>query len=69
MGAMGVIAICCSLALGYGQRRSSVLLLLVVPLSVSVSFFLIADIDSPRGGVIPIHAENLLSLQHSIKEQ
>jgi hypothetical protein len=34
-------------------------LLLVLPLVVSVSFTLIADIDSPRGGLIKVSAENL----------
>ena len=31
-------------------------LFMVLPLVVAVSFFLIADIDSPRGGVIRVHA-------------
>jgi hypothetical protein len=38
------------------------ILLHVLPLIVSISFFLIADIDSPRGGVILVHPENLLNL-------
>jgi len=29
--------------------------MLVLPLLVSISFFLIADIDSPRGGRIRVH--------------
>jgi hypothetical protein len=40
-----------------------------VPLVVSISFFLIADIDSPRGGVIHVHPENLLSLAGSMRAQ
>jgi hypothetical protein len=39
------------------QRRSP--LLLILPLVVSVAFTLIADIDSPRGGLIRVTAPNL----------
>jgi len=65
-GLMAVIAIVCNLMIGYGGHRTSRLLLLVVPLAVSVSFFLIADIDSPLGGVIRVHPQNLLSLAQTI---
>jgi hypothetical protein len=40
--------------------------MLVLPLVVSISFFLIADIDSPRGGVIRVQPQNLTSLAHSL---
>jgi hypothetical protein len=30
---------------------------------VAVAFFLIADIDSPRGGVIRVQPQNLISLR------
>jgi hypothetical protein len=52
------------LLVGYGARnpRTERILLLVLPLFVSISFFLIADIDSPRGGVIRVHPQNLESL-------
>jgi len=33
---------------------------------VAVSFFLIADIDSPRGGIIRVHPQNLTSLSQSL---
>jgi hypothetical protein len=33
---------------------------------VSVSFFLIADIDSPRGGIIRIDPRNLIDLKQNI---
>jgi hypothetical protein len=36
---------------------------MVLPLVVAVAFFLIADIDSPRGGVIRVHPQNLERLQ------
>jgi hypothetical protein len=61
---MAVIAIFCNLMIGYGSRRAGAkgTLFLVIPLVVSVSFLLIADIDSPRGGIIRVHPENLTSL-------
>jgi len=65
---LAVIAICCNLMVGYGTRRpdAGATLLLVLPLLVSISFFLIADIDSPRGGVIHVRPQNLVSLSESL---
>ena len=63
---MAVIAIGCNLMIGYGGRRTSGILLLVVPMAVSISFFLIADIDSPLGGVIRVQPQNLLSLAQTL---
>ena len=53
-GLMAAIAICCNVLVGYGARnvKAEGILLLVLPLVVSIAFFLIADIDSPRGGLI-----------------
>ena len=59
---MAAIAIGCNLLIGYGAHRTNGLLFLVLPLAVSVSFFLIADIDSPRAGVIRVQPQNLISL-------
>jgi len=61
-----VIAIGCNLLIGYGTHRTS-MLFIVLPLAVSVSYFLIADIDSPRGGVIRVQPENLLSLARALR--
>jgi hypothetical protein len=68
-GLMIAIAVCCSVLLGYGARRSKVdvLHMLILPLVVSISFFLIADIDSPRGGVIRVQPQNLVSLSQSLR--
>ena len=68
---MIVIAICCNVLVGYGARRTNTksLILIVLPLIVSVSFFLIADIDSPRGGVIRVTPQNLVSLSESLHTQ
>jgi hypothetical protein len=62
---LALIAIGCNLLIGYGVHRTS-LLLMVLPLAVSLSFFLIADIDSPRGGMIHVQPENLVSLSQSL---
>jgi hypothetical protein len=34
---------------------------------VSASLFLIADIDSPRGGVIRVQPQNLVSLSQELR--
>lgn len=64
---MATIAICCNLMIGYGARRMGRVLFLVLPLAVSVSFFLIADIDTPRRGLIRVHPQNLVSLSQSLQ--
>lgn len=63
---MALIALGCNLLLGYGAKRVNVAIFFVVPLTISVSFLLIADIDSPRGGVIRVQPQNLLSLSQSL---
>ncbi len=67
-GLMFAIAICCSVLIGYGARGGGArtTLLLILPLVVSISFCLIADIDSPRGGVVRVRAQNLTSLSQSL---
>jgi hypothetical protein len=65
---MGLIAICCNLLVGYGARntKGGGVLLLVLPLVLSIAFLLIADIDSPRGGLIHVYPQNLQSLVQSL---
>jgi hypothetical protein len=60
---MFAIALFCNGMLGYGARKIEPRLFMVLPLVVAVSFFLIADIDSPRGGVIRVQPQNLMSLR------
>lgn len=64
---MMLIALGCTLLTGYSARRTWTLLFLVLPLAVSISFFLIADIDSPRGGVIRVLPQNLVRLSQSLQ--
>jgi hypothetical protein len=65
---MATIAICSNLLVGYCVRRTKAraTLLLVLPVVVSISFFLISDIDSPRGGIIRVDPQNLESLSQSL---
>ncbi len=65
---MGTIAIFSNVLLGYGAlRKRDLILLLILPLVVSISFMLIADIDSPRGGFIRVVPQNLISLAESLR--
>jgi hypothetical protein len=64
---MVAIAICCNLLIGYSAHRRDRGLFLILPIAVSISFFLIADIDSPRGGAIRVVPQNLLSLAQSLR--
>ena len=65
---MIVIALFANLLVGYATRRSRSgnLLLLVLPLIISVSFLLVSDIDSPRGGIIRVEPVDLISLSQSL---
>lgn len=65
---MTAIAICANLLVGFGARnfKKNVGLFMIFPFVTSISFFLIADIDSPRGGVIRIEPRNLIALQNSL---
>jgi hypothetical protein len=67
---MIAIAVACNLLIGYGARNTGATsgLLSVLPLVVAISFLLIADIDSPRGGFIHIAPQNLVSLAQSLQK-
>ncbi len=66
---MTVTAICANVMLGFMAKRAEAerMLLLVMPLMVAVAFALIADIDSPRGGVIRVQPQNLQALAESLR--
>jgi hypothetical protein len=63
------IAVGGTVLLGYGVHSESDrgVLLLVLPCVLSVAFLLIADIDSPHGGVIRVSPQNLQSLAASLR--
>lgn len=66
-GLMAIIASACSGLLGFGGQRFNAFLLLVVPVTISISFLLIAEIDSPRGGFIRVLPINLATVAESFK--
>jgi hypothetical protein len=63
---MVVLALCCSTLIGYATHQKRALLFMILPFLISIAFFLIADIDSPRHGVIRVTPQNLVSLSHSL---
>jgi hypothetical protein len=68
-GLLFAIAVFCDLLIGYGARRKGMGLFLVLPVAVSTSFLLIADIDSPRRGLIRVVPQNLVILSQSLPTQ
>ena len=64
---MGLMAISCNLLVGYGERRKGEAILFILPLVVALAFFLIADLDSPRGGVIRVHPHNLMAASQAVQ--
>jgi hypothetical protein len=66
---MSAISLITQLLVGYGARNAKVEgnLFRVLPFVVSVSFLLIADIDSPRSGIIHVRPQNLVSLADSLR--
>jgi hypothetical protein len=65
---MGAIAIGANMLVGFGARnfKRNIGLFMIFPMMIAISFFLIADIDSPRGGVIRIDPRNLNDLKHNM---
>jgi len=65
---MAAVAICSNLLVGYCTRRpgAGIIRSMVLPFVLSISFFAIADIDSPRRGLIRVRPQNLISLVHSL---
>jgi hypothetical protein len=57
-----MIGVGSNLTIGLGAKRFNLLLLTVLPLTVAISLFLIADIDSPRGSVVEVVPPNLSRL-------
>jgi len=67
-GLMFAIAIACNILIGFTSHRTNIRArrYFVLPLIVAISFLLIADIDSPSGGIIRIHPQNLEALAQSL---
>jgi len=64
-----LIALMSNVLLGYATRhlKTRLVMLMVLPFAVSSAFLLIADIDSPRGGIIRVVPQNLLSLVQALR--
>jgi hypothetical protein len=65
---MIVIGVFCNLLVGYGSRSATARkrFLLIMPMVVALSFMLIADIDSPRRGIVRVVPQNLISTAQSL---
>jgi hypothetical protein len=63
---MFALAVCSTFLIGFGAHQKRAWMGPVLPLVLSVAFFLIADIDSPRHGVIRVSPDNLMSLSQSL---
>jgi hypothetical protein len=61
---MVLIAMLGNLMIGYAASRMKkhAVFLLIMPLVLAIAFFLIADIESPRGGYIHVQPQNLRAL-------
>jgi hypothetical protein len=66
---MLALAIFCCALIGYRTQRKGMHLLAILPVILSISFFLIADIDNPRLGIIRVSPQNLISLSQSLPSQ
>jgi hypothetical protein len=64
-----VTSLGCNFLIGYRARRTDWLVFLVMPVAVSISLFLISDLDSARGGAIRVRPNNLISLSQSLGSQ
>ena len=64
---MLLIAVFSNFLLGYRDRSSGSLALVVLPVIASIAFFLIADIDSPYVGVISVIPHNLILTSEAMK--
>ena len=63
---MWAIAICCNVMIGFYMRPTDPKSIrLIMPIVIAVAFLLMADIDSPRLGIIAVHPQNFISLADS----
>lgn len=63
---MGLVALATNVLMGINERRKGLLLLLILPVIISTSFLLIADIDNPRGGFIGVVPHNLNAVRQEL---
>ncbi len=63
---MMFVAMACNFLIGFTEQRRRQGSLLVLPFILAIPFLLIADIDSPHGGLIRVVPQNLIALAHSL---
>jgi hypothetical protein len=63
---MALLAIGCSILIGFNSNTRRRPILLVMPVLFSAAFYLIADIDAPRHGLIHVLPQNLIALAQSL---
>jgi len=68
---MAAIAICANVLVGFEAKKPTGKsgFLWVLPLVISIAFLLVADIDTPRKGIIRVVPQNLVSLSESLHMQ
>ena len=64
---MVAIAMSCCALVGYSAHEVRPSVLVILPAILSIAFFFIADIDSPRHGLIRVMPHNLISLAQSLR--
>jgi hypothetical protein len=64
---MAAISVVCCALIGYGAHAARPSLLVLVPVGLSIAFFFIADIDSPRHGFVRALPHNLERLAQAIR--
>jgi hypothetical protein len=66
---MAALALLANGLIGFGAPKTMprTAVLTIMPAIISVAFFLIVDIDSPRGGFVHVEPHNLLELAESIR--
>ena len=67
-GLMAIISIICCMLIGYATRTARGSLFVLVPVALSIAFFFIADIDSPRHGLIQTEPHNLVRLVSTMQQ-
>ncbi|NEX93644.1 hypothetical protein [Caulobacter sp. 17J65-9] len=65
-GLMLLMAFASNVLLGAVEHRKGTRILAILPVIVSVPFLLIADIDSPRAGIIRVQPVNLVAFVRSL---
>jgi hypothetical protein len=64
-----LIGIFCNIMMGYVAQGRSRSVLLILPVALAISFFLISDIDSPGWGAIRVHPQNLENLADCLRSK